>query len=55
MKPYTEINNDINAIAELFNLGRVLSVRTENGPAEGFKTAFFDTEKETGLKYHYKN
>ncbi len=51
---YSEIKNDINAIAKAFNLGLVVNVETKKSDVDGFNVAIFSTQKETGLKYFYK-
>ena len=53
---FQEINIDLKNICEAFKLGKLKGYRTEvNEPIEGFNTAYFNTSKETNLKYHYKN
>lgn len=53
---FQELNNDLKSICKAFNLGELQSYRTEaNDPIQGFNTAYFNTSKESNLKYHYKN
>ena len=48
-----EIRNDLQSICKAFKLGELNGYQTEEGPAEGYKTANFNTE--TGsYKYYFK-
>ena len=51
---FQQLKADLTAICKAFNLGELRGYRTEqNTPTEGFNTAYFDTEKESNLKYYY--
>lgn len=54
MKTFTKLNNEINTICELFNLGELLSYKTKNHSLEGFKIANFETNLGK-YEYIYRN
>ena len=53
---FTQLKTDLSAICEAFNLGELKGYKTKkNEPIQGYNTAYFETTKETNLKYHFKN
>lgn len=47
------VREDIEAIAQLFNLGSVTGIRSGQSNIDGYDVAVFSTEKERDLKYYY--
>lgn len=54
MKTLTKLNNEINTICELFNLGELLRYKIKNHSLEGFKIANFETNLGK-YEYIYRN
>ena len=49
-----EIKNTLEQICLAFELGTVLSFRTDKYTVDGYNVAYFDTSSEKGLKYIFK-
>ena len=49
-----EIRDTLEQIAEAFELGKVLSFKTDKYSVTGYNVATFNTTQEKGLKYIYK-
>ena len=49
-----ELKQTLNTIAEAFELGNVLSFRTDKHQLKGYNVVYFNTVKEKELEYIYK-